>query len=241
MIGFASRLGSLALASADDVDDDAFVVRFDVEGRCRHVQAFRGYQLVSWSATGVRREPNLVLSHKSDEASWAFCCGRLPADVALAETRILEGDGSLGSVPPLDALADPRFEQLPPTPNMTLLWQQQLTATPFGDFTQWMKWQDGVRVASGVGECPQADVSVSLRYKEAMQLRNGDIMPAEALAAAGNATGDITKLMMLSGFVQGPRLRALWDSLSQAGPLLGELGIAYSAPAYRSLIRGLPG
>lgn len=97
------------------------------------------------------------------------------------------------------------------TKGVQLCIQQVVTGVPDGDVSYWTKFDDGT-VAGGIGDAPDADVTISQDYDTAVALNKGELN-AQAAFMQGKlkVTGNMGKLLQHQGAMQslGPVLQSV--------------------------------
>jgi putative sterol carrier protein len=88
------------------------------------------------------------------------------------------------------------------TKGVDLTIQQIVTGAPGGDSSYWTKFTDG-SVEGGIGDNPDADVTISQDYETAAALNKGDLN-AQAAFMQGKlkVTGNMGKLLQHQGVLQ---------------------------------------
>jgi putative sterol carrier protein len=107
-------------------------------------------------------------------------------------------------------------QDFPETPGATVRMQQVVTGAPEGDVKYYTVIENGKTLEQNVGEDPQADVTLTNSYDDAVKIMKGEL-DANAAFMQGRVkvTGNMAKIMALMPLTNKPEYKEIQDKLRQ--------------------------
>ena len=105
-------------------------------------------------------------------------------------------------------------QDFPETPGATVRMQQVVTGAPEGDVKYYTVIENGKTLEQNVGEDPQADVTLTNSYDDAVKIMKGEL-DANAAFMQGRVkvTGNMAKIMALMPLTNKPEYKDIQDKL----------------------------
>ncbi len=107
-------------------------------------------------------------------------------------------------------------QDFPETPGATVRMQQVVTGAPDGDVKYYTVIENGKTLEQSLGEDPQADVTLTNSYEDAVKIMKGEL-DANAAFMQGRVkvTGNMGKLMSLMPLTQSTEYRAILAQVAE--------------------------
>jgi putative sterol carrier protein len=105
-------------------------------------------------------------------------------------------------------------QDFPETPGATVRMQQVVTGAPDGDVKYYTVIENGKTLEQNVGDDPQADVTLTNSYDDAVKIMKGEL-DANAAFMQGRVkvTGNMAKIMALMPLTNKPEYKDIQDKL----------------------------
>ena len=105
-------------------------------------------------------------------------------------------------------------QDFPETPGATVRMQQVVTGAPDGDVKYYTVIENGKTLEQSLGEDPQADVTLTNSYEDAVKIMKGEL-DANAAFMQGRVkvTGNMAKIMALMPLTNKPEYKAIQEKL----------------------------
>ena len=107
-------------------------------------------------------------------------------------------------------------QDFPETPGASVRMQQVVTGGPEGDVKYYTVIENGKTVEQTLGEDPQAEVTLTNSYEDAVKIMKGEL-DANAAFMQGKVkvTGNMAKMMSLMPLTAKPEYKAIGDKLRE--------------------------
>jgi putative sterol carrier protein len=113
-------------------------------------------------------------------------------------------------------LAKSLAQDFPETPGATVRMQQVVTGAPEGEVKYYTVIENGKTLEQSLGEDPQADVTLTNSYDDAVKIMNGEL-DANAAFMQGRVkvTGNMAKVMSMMPLTNKPEYKEIQEKLKQ--------------------------
>lgn len=228
--------------------DEALPLQPGVDARLRY-QACDGQSVrrfgqligngqIHWTGADIA-DADVEVRWRSDDA-FEILRGRLVGNDAVAATTIVEErpTGTYeGPPPPLDFANEPTLHELPELPGADLRAALEYTQGPFGTIHYHVCFENGRLATLELGLIEEADVAVSVPFRQVMRFQRGEITVFELLLV-GSIRGSEGAIGLFSGILESPEFRrSLHASAAGPGPLaFAALGDVTGQTLYRHLM-----
>ena len=96
-------------------------------------------------------------------------------------------------------------QDFPETPGATVRLQQVVTGAPEGDVKYYTVIENGKTLEQNLGEDPQADVTLTNSYEDALKIMKGELdANAAFMQCRVNVTGNMAKIMSMMPLTNKP-------------------------------------
>ena len=108
-------------------------------------------------------------------------------------------------------------QDFPETPGASVRMQQVITGGPEGDITYYTVIENGKTLEQTLGEDPNAEVTLTNSYEDAMKIMKGEL-DANAAFMQGKVkvTGNMAKMMSLMPLTSKPEYKQIQEKLRAA-------------------------
>lgn len=105
-------------------------------------------------------------------------------------------------------------QDFPETPGATVRMQQVVTGAPEGDVKYYTVIENGKTLEQNLGEDPQADVTLTNSYEDAVKIMKGEL-DANAAFMQGRVkvTGNMAKIMSMMPLTNKPEYKDIQEKL----------------------------
>ena len=105
-------------------------------------------------------------------------------------------------------------QEFPERPGATARLQYQVTGTPQGDVHYYWVVENGKLLENTLGDDPDAEITLSMSYEDAMKMQKGELDPNAAfMQGRMKVSGNMAKLMSLLPLTNSPEYRALQEQI----------------------------